>query len=128
LKLWHTLKKSVLFLGILVLGCNLAISSVPRCDVLFSIWNDARERLSEPAPAGFSCHEATAPEPATGPAIEDFSLCQCTLLSCLAFTLPSFEPESYIAFVPANERQLLFPWSGLIADHIKDLEAPPPRV
>jgi len=125
--LWHILKKFMILLGIVVLGCNLAISSVPRCDVLFSIWNGAHERLSEPAPAGFSCHEATAPEPTSGAAIQELSLCQCALLNCLAFTLPSFEPDSFIAFVPATERQLLFPWSGLIAEFITDLEAPPPR-
>lgn len=126
--LWQTAKKFMLFLGIAVLGCNLAISSVPRCDVLFSLWSGAQERLDETAPAGFPCHEATAPKPTSGPAIEDFSLCQCTLLNCLGFTLPSFEPASYIAFVASTERQLLFPWSAFIADNIMDIEVPPPRV
>jgi hypothetical protein len=126
--LWQTMKKFMLFLGIAVLGCNLAISSVPRCDVLFSLWNDAQERLTKAAPEGFSCHETTGPKPTSGPAIDDFSPCQCALLNCLVFTLPSFEPASDIAFLASTERQLVFPWSALIADYILDLEAPPPRV
>ncbi len=121
-------RKFMLFLGIFLLSGNLALASVPRCSVLKDIWNTAQERLDKSEEMAYSCHE---PAPANNPTedrVSDPGLCQCHLLSCLVYTLPTFAPNSYIRFIPSSEQVLVFPLQVFISDNVQDIEAPPPRV
>ncbi len=122
------LRKFMLFLGIFLLSGNLALASVPRCSVLKEIWNATQERLNKSDEMAVSCHEPASEQADSQASLSDPGLCQCHLLNCLVYTLPTFAPDSYIRFIPSSEKLLVFPFQVFVSDHVLDLEAPPPRV
>ncbi len=122
------LRKCMLFLGIFLLSGNLALASVPRCSVLKEIWGATQERLDRSEEMALSCHEPAPTKDSGEGSLSDPGLCQCHLLSCLVYTVPTFAPDTYIRFIPSSERVLMFPFRMFISDNVLDIEAPPPRV
>lgn len=121
-------RKLMLFLGIILLSGNLVLAPVPRCSLVKEVWSSLQEQPDRAGTLEMSCHQSASKAQHEGSQLMEPGLCQCHLLSCLVFTLPSVITEHDYRFVPTSERVLVFPFRTVIATHSVDVEGPPPRV
>ena len=117
----------MLFLGMFLLSGNLVLASVPRCALVKEVWSSLQDTPDKPAKLEMSCHQPASKPAHKGAQLMEAGLCQCHLLSCLVFTLPTVITERDYRFVPTSERVLVFPSRTVIASNILEVEAPPPR-
>ncbi len=115
-------------LGLVVLVFNLALGSIPRCNLIidFLVQSSLTETpASSPSP---SCHESTTPKKNERlPAWTSHPLCQCSLLQYLSFVLPSFELNSLMTLQTQGGRLLVFDLEDHSASLILSPDPPYPK-
>lgn len=125
-KLFRKIFKS---LGIFVLGLNLSFASIPRCAALFSLYQAVVSAEGTADEATPSCHEeaSQSSQPTDGAVLQNDLFCKCSLLSGLLFTMPTFEPDFLVGFVPQSERLLTFDYEDRSAEFLVEVEPPYPK-
>ncbi len=94
----------------LFLVANLILASIPRCQILVSLWNAGEELMQKAAAPVMSCHEAKVEQKSDPllPQIKQDHTCRCSLASYVPLFYQEFDPRPYVQFRAQSVRILKF--------------------
>ncbi|WP_141734388.1 hypothetical protein [Oligoflexus tunisiensis] len=123
--IWQRSFKS---LGLLVLALNVVLVSIPRCELILSFFLHHEQHELAHGDVMESCHHSDGPVDAQSPALTAERLCECSILSFMAFHAPALNLHEHVAFRIQSERLLIFPWKAFLSDFQPLPEPPYPKV
>ncbi len=105
----------------LYLLLNLCVATIPRCDTIFAVLQHGLNSEISDAP---SCHQ---PKSSTQSSLQPAHLCECALVKFVFITLPSFNPQEFIAFRVQSSTLILFDDTKALSSRVQGPEPPYPR-